>query len=972
MTPISYLFKTKKIKKILYTITFLLISIFLFSTNSFAKTIRNTQDFKPKEYNQDIYSYNEYENDKLLYNIDNAPYIQEEEIPCLDFKYDLRYNPEGEGPLGDIYKLQLFLYKSGYTNYPPSGSFGALTKTGLVSYQYERGLNPSGTLDLVTRIALSIDTCHNGSLLLNTLLGGNSVQNLNKKVSNSKNATGYNRKIISRNVFEDSTENEKVVDNNPFRIGLAGSGNVYIPSFGGGGNVINNYYGSDGSGGSGSGSGGTCAVNSVSASSVATSSVVLNWNNNNSINCSNAVYRVYAYINWLNKWEGNPFGKDGTSILENAGYATTSDKTLTINKLRNGLPYTFYVSIDGKSASSSVATSTLPDDNGLLLSQLTGSSTGVGILGLTFKWNYPDNGNDFFLYISKDNNSWTNPIYIASTSRIWATTTLTQNTPYYFAMAIIDKRWTFGYGNPGLSSIKYLHATTTLSDPSNPSPNNTHIPFSIAISSSTIIAASGTPITNIIATSTNATATSWRISPALPSLLAYTPITGSLNSTFKISGTPTVYTEEITYTIYATSSTGYGTSTTFTLKVNDASGGAGGGGGTPPPAPTGLSFTNVSTSSLTFNWASSTGATGYEIYWATGTVLDPSVSGVGNKVLVSGLNTILKDILGLATSTKYTFGIKAGNGTATSSLSATTSATTLGNGFYYSLNSINFGDIAPTLSANIPSGAGSPTYATSSDTIGCSVNNNTGQLTIIKVGKCVINQNYAGADAFNSSKFELTINKGNPNITNNSSLPSYAVGFNYNANGTYTTGNGIYPNIITNSDGLWNISTTSTPTICSANNTTQILQIASGTCKFKVFVASTSNFNAATSSEFSIQISSAIVVPSSPTADTSYPQTSYNQNLNTFAKSAGVQINGNPGNTIYSVSLHWLAPTDNSRVLGYNLYDTGDKINSSLITSLYWNFSNNIHTSNGEHQLCVKSLNEAGESNCLSFSYTIN
>ena len=94
-----------------------------------------------------------------------------------------------------------------------------------------------------------------------------------------------------------------------------------------------------------------------------------------------------------------------------------------------------------------------------------------------------------------------------------------------------------------------------------------------------------------------------------------------------------------------------------------------------PTAPSGLSFTNVSTSSLTFNWASSTGATGYEIYWATGTVLDPSVS--GNKVLVSGLNTILKDILGLATSTKYTFGIKAGNGTATSSLSATTSATTL-------------------------------------------------------------------------------------------------------------------------------------------------------------------------------------------------------------------------------------------------------------------------------------------------------
>ena len=94
----------KNNKKIFFIFFFFIFSFFFLTKNINAISVN-----KDKVYNQDIYSYNEYENDKFAYNFNNAPYFDDEEIPCLDFKYDLRFNPEGEGVLGNIYKLQLYI-----------------------------------------------------------------------------------------------------------------------------------------------------------------------------------------------------------------------------------------------------------------------------------------------------------------------------------------------------------------------------------------------------------------------------------------------------------------------------------------------------------------------------------------------------------------------------------------------------------------------------------------------------------------------------------------------------------------------------------------------------------------------------------------------------------------------------------------------------------------------------------------------
>ena len=696
MTPISYLFKTKKIKKILYTITFLLISIFLFSTNSFAKTIRNTQDFKPKEYNQDIYSYNEYENDKLVYNIDNAPYIQEEEIPCLDFKYDLRYNPEGEGPLGDIYKLQLFLYKSGYTNYPPSGSFGALTKTGLVSYQYERGLNPSGTLDLVTRLALSIDTCHNGSLLLNTLLGGNSVQNLNKKVSNSKNATGYNRKIISRNVFEDPTENENPIiaeistkkndtTESPFRIGLAGSGQVYIPSFGGGG----------GGGGSNAGNSGnntqytvtfnlnggttTASQNTFSVISGATFSNIIvakgtstfhgwytdsNFTTKYNFDSKNNSPQIYSNLTLYAKWFPLSCGVDTL--------ATTST---------NGIPCTITMtsSINGTNATTTIGEQNISWGTGLFANPGTTTPRQLKY------------GDTFIVSCTNTTDLWiqnTDKYTLVSASDLGASTSTNGNTksisiPYNATTSnntfqIVcsnigghDEKGTddngvehFGsnsvwthFRTPKKWNVKFVNTNPTQNLGNDNSADSTDFSVSQWFGQ-TVRSANG----NV------------DIKP--PSKIGY--VFEYWYYTFSSPATTNEWGN-------GDASSRFGTDTTSDFWNNGAEIVYFAKWRHVIDSPTSLSFTNVSTSSLTFNWATSTGATGYEIYWATGSSWslsgDTPTPSDAVKILVSGGDIKTKDLTGFATGTQYTFGIRATSSnplyTATSSLSLTTSTSTL-------------------------------------------------------------------------------------------------------------------------------------------------------------------------------------------------------------------------------------------------------------------------------------------------------
>ena len=100
---------------------------------------------------------------------------------------------------------------------------------------------------------------------------------------------------------------------------------------------------------------------------------------------------------------------------------------------------------------------------------------------------------------------------------------------------------------------------------------NIAAPSSISYSPSSFTLAKGVSMTTVTPTASGGTATSWSISPSVPSGLTFDTSTGAL------SGTPSVVSPSTVYTVTATNAGGSGTAT-LTIQVNDL-------------APTGVSYT---------------------------------------------------------------------------------------------------------------------------------------------------------------------------------------------------------------------------------------------------------------------------------------------------------------------------------------------------------------------------------------------
>ncbi|NBR25472.1 MAG: fibronectin type III domain-containing protein, partial [Micrococcales bacterium] len=188
----------------------------------------------------------------------------------------------------------------------------------------------------------------------------------------------------------------------------------------------------------------------------------------------------------------------------------------------------------------------------------------------------------------------------------------------------------------------------------------------ISYTPSTISAVVGTAITSLTPTNSGETATSWSISPSLPSGLSLNTSTGV------ISGTASATSASATYTITATTSTSATGTTTITVAASSAS-------ATVPNAPTigTATATGATTATVTYTAPGSDGGARITTYTATS-----SPGSITGSLSQAGSGTI--SVTGLTAGTTYTFTVVATNSVGNSSPSAasnaisTTSGTTAG------------------------------------------------------------------------------------------------------------------------------------------------------------------------------------------------------------------------------------------------------------------------------------------------------
>jgi hypothetical protein len=145
---------------------------------------------------------------------------------------------------------------------------------------------------------------------------------------------------------------------------------------------------------------------------------------------------------------------------------------------------------------------------------------------------------------------------------------------------------------------------------------------------------------------------------------AWTP---SATSWQQLSTTFTTGASTTSVTIYVHGWYAQGTYYADDLSLTGPGGGGGGGSGTPPTAPTGLTVTGTTSSSVSLSWTAPSGTvTGYDVYKN------------GTQALTA--STTSATVTGLAASTSYTFTVAAYNSAGTGSQSSSVQATTAASG----------------------------------------------------------------------------------------------------------------------------------------------------------------------------------------------------------------------------------------------------------------------------------------------------
>jgi fibronectin type 3 domain-containing protein len=319
-----------------------------------------------------------------------------------------------------------------------------------------------------------------------------------------------------------------------------------------------------------------------------------------------------------------------TGTYEVQGTATGTQYTL--NRLTAGTTYYIKVTaISGtrESAASGVLTAQTAVKTPSVPTGVTAATASV--TSITVTWTAVEGASSYIIYGGTSSSSLAQ--IGTSISATYTHTGLTAATMYYYAVASV---------NAGGTSVKSTatSATTGVSAPGVPS-------------GVTAKAASSTSIT---VTWTSVTGASSYIIYGGTSSTSLAQIGTSTSATYTHTG----LTAATTY-YYAVASVNAGGTSEKSTSVSAAT------GTDAPSAPTGLTATVASSTSITVKFNTVTGATGYKLYWS---------SNNSTFTLLSSLTSTTYTHSGLAANTSYYYKVSAVNGTAESAQSASVTAKT--------------------------------------------------------------------------------------------------------------------------------------------------------------------------------------------------------------------------------------------------------------------------------------------------------
>jgi len=360
------------------------------------------------------------------------------------------------------------------------------------------------------------------------------------------------------------------------------------------------------------------APTDVSATVNSTSSITINWRPV----MGAAGYYIYSSTN-----------ADGTDSRMIASSTTTSYENTSLSP---GTTYYYKVAAYNNSGTGSLSSYVFATT---LLDASTGiTATANSESSITVSWEPISNATGYYIYRSRGIDSTYSQVGTSLTTS-YTNISLSSGTTYYYKVA--------AYNSDGTGSQSSYAFTTTL--PSTPTgvTATTDSTDRITVNWSSVTGATGYYIyRSIIAGGTYSQ--------------VGTSSTASYTNTSLLSGT-TYY-----YKVAAYNSSGTGAQSSYVSAT------------TLPSAPTGVTTTTNSESSITVNWNSVTGATGYYIYRSRG--IDSTYTQIGSSTTTSYINISVSASpmsMPLSSGTTYYYKVAAYNNSGEGTKSSYVSATTL-------------------------------------------------------------------------------------------------------------------------------------------------------------------------------------------------------------------------------------------------------------------------------------------------------